>query len=122
MANIEDQDISKLFVNNVDIDESLWKEGEIFFSEFYDKNDLFLIYFSTDECGSCFRLKPQLKRLVKETEIPLIAININEERDLFESRNFNGVPVVMLFRGKEELKTWHGYHGRSKYKEFINNL
>ncbi len=111
-----------MFGKGIEIPDTLWKMGEDSFNEFYNTADPFLVFFSKDDCGGCFRLKPQLKRVVKETEIPVVEIDVTKERDLFEKYKFDGIPVVMLFRDKEELKTWFGYHGRSKYKQVIEKL
>ena len=94
-------------------------DGEKSFNDFYNNNDTFLTLFSKETCGPCFRLKPQLKRLVNEIEIPLVEIDVDKERTRFDEYELHGTPIVILIREKELLNTWAGYQGRNKYKRDI---
>ena len=100
-----------------------WYTGEEHFNRLFEEKDSFLASFTDPECGPCFRLKAQLKRLVKDIEISLVEINVREERDIFEAKyDYTGTPIVILVREKEVLKTWFGYHGRNRYRRDIEEL
>ena len=45
-----------------------WYNGEEHFNRLFEEKDSFLASFTDPECGPCFRLKAQLKRLVKDIE------------------------------------------------------
>ena len=100
----------------------LWYNGEELYIEFFLKKKPFLVSFTNPQCGPCFRLKPQLKRLVKEIEIPLVEINMMEETVIYEQYEVKGTPAVLLIKGRQVLKTWLGYNGRSKYIKDIEEL
>lgn len=99
-----------------------WSFGEESFRELFFNNIPFLVSFTNPQCGPCFRLKPQLKRLVKEIEIPLVEINMMEETVIYEQYEVKGTPAVLLIKGRQVLKTWLGYNGRSKYIKDIEEL
>ena len=99
-----------------------WSFGEESFRELFFNNIPFLVSFTNSQCGPCFRLKPQLKRLVKEIEIPLVEINMMEESVIYEQYEVEGTPAVLLIKGGQVLKTWLGYNGRSKYIKDIEKL
>ena len=99
-----------------------WSFGEESFRELFFNNIPFLVSFTNSQCGPCFRLKPQLKRLVKEIEIPLIEINMIEESVIYEQYEVKGTPAVLLIKGGQVLKTGLGYNGRSKYIKDIEEL
>ena len=99
-----------------------WTIGEESYRELFFTGKPFLLYFSSPACGPCFRLRPQLKRLVKEIEIPLIEINMIEESVIYEQYEVKGTPAVLLIKGRQVLKTWLGYNGRSKYIKDIEEL
>ena len=96
--------------------------GEESYRELFFTGKPFLLYFSSPACGPCFRLRPQLKRVVEHTKLPLVQINITEERVIFEQYDIPGSPSVLLIRDKRILKQWDGHHGHSKYKKDIEKL
>ena len=99
-----------------------WFDGESQFHNLFNGGDIFLVSFTNPQCGPCFRLKPQLKRLVKEIEIPLVEINMMEETVIYEQYEIKGTPAVLLIKGGQVLKTWLGYNRRSKYIKDIEKL
>ena len=94
-----------------------WLHGETQYHNLINSGETFLVYFTDPKCGPCFRVKSQLKRFQKDTNIPIVEINYREEYDLYVEYKLPGTPAVMLFREKELLNTWMGYksHGQWKY-------
>ena len=100
----------------------LWKNGLDSYNTLYNSPGPFLAYFSSPTCCICPRTKRQLQRLVKETGIPLVDINGDKEKDIYNHYQLGGFPNVLLFKEKKLVETWSGYKGRSEYKSVIEKL
>jgi thioredoxin 1 len=63
-----------------------------------------LTYFSSDGCGVCGVLKPQVENLIqnKYPEIDFIEIDAKAEREICGQLNVHSIPtVIIFFEGKE---------------------
>ena len=84
---------------------------------------LFVIYTSSS-CGPCHILKPQLYRVLKESNGGALGveIDIEKDQDIAKQAEVSGTPTVHLFKNKELIKQWKGVKTRSEYKSALDRL
>ena len=82
-------------------------------------NDLTLVDFYATWCGPCRMLSPVLEEV---TEIDVIKVDVDEERELSLQYKINQDPRQKQFL--RENSYWYKYLNRSEsyYKDFINDL
>ena len=102
-----------------------WQKGSYALRKLYheSKKPLFVIYTSST-CGPCHILKPQLHRVLDESEGKAIGveIDIETEQEIAIQAEVNGTPTVHLFKNKELKKQWKGVKARSEYKSALDLL
>tara|TARA_Y100001968_G_scaffold328685_1_gene376350 strand:- start:182 stop:1558 length:1377 start_codon:yes stop_codon:yes gene_type:complete len=105
--------------------DKIWQKGSYALRKLYHETDkpLFVIYTSTS-CGPCHILKPQLQRVLKESEGKALGVEIDIEtnQDIAEQAEVSGTPTVHLFKNKELKKQWRGVKTRSEYKSALDKL
>ena len=103
----------------------LWQKGSYALRKLYheSKKPLFVIY-TSKSCGPCHILKPQLLRVLKESEGKAIGveIDIENDQDIAKQADVSGTPTVHLFKNKELKKQWKGVKARSEYKTELDQL
>ncbi len=102
-----------------------WQKGSYALRKLYHETDkpLFVIYTSSS-CGPCHILKPQLKRVLNESEGKALGVEIDIETDqeIAKQAGVNGTPTIHLFKQKVLKNQWKGVKQRSQFKEALNNL
>ena len=103
----------------------IWQKGSFALRKLYHESEkaLFVIYTSSN-CGPCHILKPQLLRVLKESEGKAIGVEIDIESDqeIAKQAEVSGTPTVHLFKNKELKKQWKGVKKRSEYKSELDQL
>ena len=102
-----------------------WQKGSFALRKLYHetKKPLFVIYTSSS-CGPCHILKPQLHRVLNESNGKAIGveIDIENDQDIAKQAEISGTPTVHLFKNKELKKQWKGVKSRSEYKSALEIL
>ena len=105
--------------------EKSWQKGSYALRKLYHETDkpLFVIY-TSNSCGPCHILKPQLHRVLEESKGKAIGveIDIEDDKDIAKQAEVSGTPMVQLFKNKELKKQWKGVKSRSEYKSALNEL
>ena len=105
--------------------EKTWQKGSYALRKLYHetKKPLFVIYTSSS-CGPCHILKPQLQRVLNESNGKAIGveIDIENDQDIAKQAEVNGTPTVHLFKDKELKQQWKGVKTRSEYKSALDQL
>ena len=105
--------------------EKTWQKGSYALRKLYHESEkpLFVIYTSSS-CGPCHILKPQLKRVLNESNGKSICveIDIENDQDIAKQAEVSGTPTVHLFKNKELIKQWKGVKARSEYKSALDQL
>ncbi len=103
----------------------IWQKGSYALRKLYHESQkpLFVIYTSSS-CGPCHILKPQLLRVLKESEGKAlgIEIDIEKDQDIAKQAEISGTPTVHLFKSKELKHQWKGVKARSEYKSALDQL
>ncbi len=114
ISNQENFDSSKSF-----------QKGSYALRKLYHESDkpIFVIYSSTS-CGPCHILKPQLLRVLNESEGKALGveIDIEDNQDIAKQAEVSGTPTVHLFKNKELIRQWKGVKSRSEYKNALEEL
>ena len=102
-----------------------WQKGSYALRKLYHETEkpLFVIYTSSS-CGPCHILKPQLQRVLNESNGKAIGveIDIENDQDIAKQAEVTGTPTVHLFKNKELKKQWKGVKTRSEYKSALDEL
>ena len=102
-----------------------WQKGSYALRKLYHetKKPLFVIYTSSS-CGPCHILKPQLQRVLNESNGKAIGveIDIESDQDIAKQAEVSGTPTVHLFKNKELKQQWKGVKARSEYKSALDQL
>ena len=105
--------------------EKAWQKGSYALRKLYHETQkpLFVIYTSSS-CGPCHILKPQLHRVLDESNGKAIGveIDIENDQDIAKQAEVSGTPMVQLFKNKELKKQWKGVKARSEYKYALDQL
>ncbi len=104
---------------------ALWQKGSYALRKLYheSKNPLFVIY-SSQNCGPCHVLKPQLKRVIEELngKAQGVEIDIEIDKEIAQQAGVNGTPTVQLFNQKKLFQQWKGVKQRSEFSTAIKTL
>jgi len=105
--------------------DKIWQKGSYALRKLYHETEkpLFVIYTSSS-CGPCHILKPQLQRVLKESNGKAIGVEIDIEidHDIAKQAEVSGTPTVHLFKKKELKKQWKGVKARSEYKLVLDQF
>lgn len=80
-------------------------------------NDLTLVDFYATWCGPCRMLSPVLEEV---TEIDVIKVDVDEERELSLQYKINVVPTLILLKDKQEVSRKQGYMDLDELNNWIN--
>ena len=80
-------------------------------------NDLTLVDFYATWCGPCRMLSPVLEEV---TEIDVIKLYVDEERELSLQYKINVVPTLILLKDKKEVSRKQGYMDLDELNNWIN--
>jgi thioredoxin 1 len=77
-----------------------------------------VLKFYADWCGPCKMLSKTLENL-KDNDIPIKEIDIDEQTDLAMQYNVRSVPTMVLLENGSEIKRVIGSMSLEKVKEFL---
>jgi len=77
-----------------------------------------VLKFYADWCGPCKMLSKTLENL-KDNDIPIKEIDIDEQTDLAVQYNVRSVPTMVLLENGSEMKRVVGSMSLEKVKEFL---
>ncbi len=106
-------------------EDTIWQKGSYPLRKLYHESQKpLLVVYTSQNCGPCHVLKPQLKRVLSELEGKALGIEIDIEKDqeIALQAGIKGTPTIQLFKSKKLYKEWKGVKQRSLFKEAINNL
>ena len=83
---------------------------------------LVLVDFFATWCGPCKLLKPVLEKLAKEYDFIFAKVDIDENQDLANQYNVEGVPDVRLFTKGEMLPGFVGVLQESQIRDLLEKL
>ena len=64
-----------------------------------------IVDFNATWCGPCRALKPQLKKICKDNNFVFVSVDVDENPDLSEKYEVQGLPYVVVFKkGKKAFE------------------
>ena len=92
------------------------------FNDLIDQDVSVLVEFYADWCGHCRRMAPvleQLKAELKDTA-NIIQINVDENQELAEEYEVEGVPTFIVFKQGKQIWRQSGSKSISQLKQAIS--
>ena len=81
---------------------------------FLENNKYCGIYYSSQECGVCNSLKPQVLTIYKNAEMPIKEISLNSFRELAGQQLILKSPTVILYENGKEIIRDSGFMNLDK--------
>lgn len=86
-------------------------------------NDEFVIYIYKTSCPGCEQMKPIINKIIKEENINLIAMNVEEDKNLdisfLKEQEINKTPIWLHYKNGKEIKRLEGVQSETVLKNFI---
>ena len=105
--------------------QAIWQKGSYALRKLYheSKKPLIVIY-TSQNCGPCHVLKPQLRRVLDEFQgkAQCVEIDIESDQPIAQQAGVNGTPTVQLFKDKSLINNWKGVKQRRIFKDAIQNI
>ncbi len=104
---------------------AVWQKGSYALRKLYHESSKpLLVIYTSNNCGPCYVLKPQIKRVLKELngEAQGVEIDIETDQDIAKQANITGTPSVQLFQQKKLKAQWKGVKQRNEFKQAIEKL
>lgn len=82
-----------------------------------------LVDFYTTNCGFCAKLAPVFAELAQEypDEADFVKVDLARTPDLARRFAIRGVPVVILFADRREVRRWTGLKDRQEYRQGLRD-
>lgn len=91
----------------------------------YDDGEACLVLFSRKDCHVCQEVHPMLEDIAADyadTGLGFYNVDVDAEKDLFQSMALKGVPQALFFRDGEQVARLAGKQEEEKYIEKIDGL
>ncbi len=82
-----------------------------------DSNTPVIVDFYADWCGPCKVLAPILEAKLKEKNFTLVKVNVDENPDLSEQYDVQGIPFVLMFKDGKKVQEFAGMNEKA-----LNNM
>lgn len=82
----------------------------------YTKDDFKGVYYSSEECGVCKTLKPQVISIFKEYKMPIKEISINQMREVAAQQLILKSPTLIIYDNAREIIRMSGFMDLNRLK------
>ncbi|PDY44655.1 thioredoxin family protein [Bacillus pseudomycoides] len=86
-------------------------------------NDEFVIYIYKTSCPGCEQMKPIVNKIIKEENINLIAMNVEEDKNLdisfLKEQKINKTPIWLHYKNGKEIERLEEVQSETTLKKFI---
>ena len=92
------------------------------YTSFLSSSDYKGIYYSSENCGVCNTMKPQVIDLFKENDLPIRELSINELRDVAAQQLILKSPTVLIYENEREIMRFSGFIDLNRLKDQIKRM
>lgn len=91
-----------------------------FEKEVLQAEELVVVNFNADWCGSCHMLEPILEELSKENKnVKFVSINVDNNGSLAQKQGIQSIPCVVFFKNGQEVNRNIGFMSKSTFEEIL---
>ena len=90
------------------------------FETFISADSLTVVDFWATWCGPCKMIAPILDEIVKETDLNLGKVNVDEELNLARKYGIQFIPTLVFFKSGQEVHRVTGYTEKRELMSLIN--
>ncbi len=72
-------------------------------NEFLNNNESVILYFSTQWCVPCKKMKPVLDEILNERNVKILTIDLDEHKDLSELYSIEMIPTFVIYSSGVEV-------------------
>ncbi|MCU5606885.1 thioredoxin family protein [Bacillus thuringiensis] len=88
-------------------------------------DDEFTIYVFKTSCPGCQQMKPVINKIIKENNIKLLAMNLEEDKNLdvsfLEEQKIPKTPTWVRYKNGKEVERLEGIQPENTLKKFMKN-
>jgi thiol-disulfide isomerase/thioredoxin len=92
------------------------------YDDFLSGEDLKAIYYSSQNCGVCNTMKPQVIKLFKAHHLSIREISINELRELAAQQLILKSPTLIIYENRREILRSSGFIDLNRLNEQIERM
>jgi len=79
-----------------------------FDQEVLKSDELVMVDFWAEWCGPCKALGPKLEEISTETNIKIVKINIDQNKETAQKFGIRSIPTMILFKSGKDVETLMG--------------
>lgn len=85
------------------------------------EGDKVLVDFFATWCGPCKMLGLVLEKFDEEKVIPILKLDVDEEKEVAEKYKVFTIPTLILFENGKEIKRKVGYQSLDELRKWVND-
>ena len=85
-----------------------------------DKKD-FILYIHSPTCSHCLDFKPKLNKIIKKKHLTVFGMDMSKEENRADNLVKDGTPVLIIFKGGEEVNRQIGDKTEKETLEFLKD-
>ncbi len=88
------------------------------------EHPLLIVDFNAPWCGPCKEMKPDFELLEQKYagKVSFAAINVDEAKALSQQQQIEGIPLIVVYKGGQEIKRVMGYQTREQLEALVQLL
>lgn len=92
------------------------------FQQHLSGDGLVLVKFGAPWCGPCREVDQELDKLEASNgaQVQIVRINVDNEPELADQYSVSAIPMLLLFKGGEQIKEWRGYTDAGEFQSAID--
>lgn len=96
--------------------------SEAEYADFLKGEELKAIYYSSENCGVCQTIKPQVMALFNTHDLPIREIVINELRELSAQQLILKSPTLIIYENRREILRSSGFIDLNRLNQQIERM
>lgn len=81
----------------------------------------FILYIHSPTCSHCLDFKPKLNKIIKKKHVTVFGMDMSKEENRADNLVKDGTPVLIIFKGGEEVNRQIGDKTEKETLEFLKD-